>query len=119
MIDLLKQLRAKHPGEGKIYLILDNASYNKAIRVREQAKASQIILKYQPPYSPNLNLIERLWKFMRKKFCKDKYRSTFAKFKAQLDVFFANLDKYRGELATLLTENFELIPSAWQAPAVA
>jgi transposase len=119
VIDLLKQLRAKHPGEGKIYLILDNASYNKAIRVREQAKASQIILKYQPPYSPNLNLIERLWKFMRKKFCKDKYRSTFAKFKAQLNAFFANLDKYRDELATLLAEKFELVPSVWQAPDVA
>jgi transposase len=119
VIDLLQQLRDKHPGEGKIYLILDNASYNKAIRVREQAKSSRIILKYQPPYSPNLNLIERLWKFMRKKFCKDKYRSTFAKFKAQLNAFFANLDNYRDQLATLLTEKFELVPSVWQAPDAA
>jgi transposase len=54
--------------EGKCALVLDDASCNKGIRVREQAKASQIILKYQPPYSPDLNLIERLWKFMRKKF---------------------------------------------------
>jgi transposase len=118
VIDLLQQLRAQHPQGAKIYLVLDNASYNKAIRVREQAEASQIILMFQPPYSPNLNLIERLWKFMRKKFCKDKYRSTFAKFKTQLDGFFASLDKYRNELATLLTENFELVPSVWQAPAV-
>ena len=119
VIDLLQQLRAKHPQGAKIYLVLDNASYNKAIRVREQAGTSQIILKFQPPYSPNLNLIERLWKFMRKKFCKDKYRSTFAKFKTQLDDFFASLDKYRNELATLLTENFELVPPVWQAPGVA
>ena len=56
---------------------------------------------------------------MRKKFCKDKYRSTFAKFKTQLDDFFASLDRYRNELATLLTENFELVPPAWQAPEVA
>jgi len=119
VIDFLQQLRAQHPQAENIYLVLDNASYNKAIRVREQAETSQIILKFQPPYSPNLNLIERLWKFMRKKFCKDKYRSTFAKFKAQLDGFFANLDEYRNELATLLTENFELLPSVWQAPAVA
>ena len=119
VIDLLQQLRAQHPQAAKTYLVLDNASYNKAIRVREQAETSQIILKFQPPYSPNLNLIERLWKFMRKKFCKDKYRSTYAEFKAQLDGFFANLDEYRHELATLLTENFELLPSVWQAPAVA
>jgi len=115
MIELLKLLRAKHPGDGKIYLILDNVSYNKALRVRAQAEESQIILKYQPPYSPNLNLIERLWKFMRRELFKDKYRSTFAEFKKQLDDFFANLDKYQDALATLLIERFELVPSVWQA----
>lgn len=119
IIELLKLLSAKNTGDGKIYLILDNASYNKALRVRAQAEESKIIIKYQPPYSPNLNLIERLWKFMRKKFFKDKYRSTFAKFKEKLDDFFANLDKFRSELATLLTENFELVPSVWQSPKVA
>lgn len=119
IIELLKLLKAKHPGNGEIYLILDNASYNKALRVRAQAKESQIIIKYQPPYSPNLNLIERLWKFMRRTFFKDKYRSTFAKFREKLDDFFANLDSYRDELASLLTENFELVPSVWQVPKIA
>jgi transposase len=119
VIELLKKLQGLRPKEAKTYLILDNASYNKAIRVREQAEASDITLKFQPPYSPNLNLIERLWKFMRKKFCKDKYRSTFAKFKTQLDDFFAGLDEYRLELTTLLTEKFELLPSVWRAPDVA
>jgi len=119
VIELLQQLRAKHPGDGKIYLVLDNASYNKALRVRAQAQVSRIALKFQPPYSPNLNLIERLWKFMRKKFCKDKYRDTFVKFCSRLDAFFANLDQYRTELANLLTERFELVPSVWEAPASA
>jgi transposase len=119
IIKLLKLLRDKHPGKGEIFLVLDNASYNKALRVRDQAAESNIILKYQPPYSPNLNLIERLWKFMRRKFFKDKYRSTFAKFREKLDDFFANLDKYRVELSTLLAENFELVPSVWQSPDVA
>jgi transposase len=119
IIELLKQLRAKHPGDGKIYLILDNASYNRALRVREQAAESKVIIKYQPPYSPNLNLIERLWKFMRRQLFKDKYRSTFAKFREQVDAFFANLDQYKDELSTLLTEKFELVPAVWQAPNVA
>lgn len=119
VIELLQLLRAKHPGDGKIYLILDNASYNKALRVRDQAAVSQITLKYQPPYSPNLNLIERLWKFMRRKLFKDKYRSTFAEFKEQLKAFFADLDKYRDELSTLLTEKFQLVPAIWQAPDAA
>lgn len=119
MVQLLQQLRAKHPGDGQIYLVLDNASYNKAHRVRDEAQAQRITLKFLPPYSPNLNLIERLWKFMRKTFCKDKYRGTFAEFRTQLDTFFANLDQYRAELASLLSENFELVPSVWQAPASA
>ena len=55
-----------------------------------------------------------LWKFVRKTFFKDKYRDTFAKFCTQLDDFFANLDQYRQELASLITENFELIPDGWQ-----
>ena len=119
IIELLELLHAKHHEKGKTYLILDNASYNKALRVRAKAEESKITIKYQPPYSPNLNLIERLWKFMRKKFFKDKYRSTFAKFKEKLDDFFANLDQYQAELSTLLTEKFELVPSVWQAPTVA
>lgn len=119
MVQLLRQLRAQHPSDGQIYLVLDNASYNKAHRVRDEAQAQRITLKFLPPYSPNLNLIERLWKFMRKKFCKDKYRGTFAEFRERLGAFFAHLDQYRAELASLLTENFELVPSVWRAPAVA
>lgn len=114
LIEFLTLLRAKFAAKHKIYLILDNASYNHAHRVKAEAKKQAIILDYLPPYSPNLNPIERLWKFVRKKFFKDKYRATFAKFCTQLDDFFANLDQYHDELASLLTENFELIPDGWQ-----
>lgn len=114
MIEFLDGLRQKFPAKKNIYLILDNASYNHALRVKAEARKQNIILDYLPPYSPNLNPIERLWKFVRKKFFKDKYRDTFVKFCAQLDEFFANLDQYRQELTSLLTENFELIPETWQ-----
>jgi len=63
--------------------------------------------------------VERLWKFVRKEFFKDKYRDTFAKFCKQLEDFIANLDEYRAQLASLLTTNFELVPEGWQAPASA
>lgn len=119
MIELLWRLRVKHPGSREIYVVLDNVSYNRAIRVAAAALLDNITLKFLPPYSPNLNLIERLWKFMRKEFCKDKYRATFAEFRAALDTFFANLDQYRSQLETLLTEKFELVPSVWQAPSSA
>ena len=117
LVEFMSLLRAKHPGEGKLYLLLDNASYNHARLVEEAAQRQRILLDFLPTYSPNLNPIERLWKFVRKEFFKDKYRDTFAKFCKQLEDFFANLDKYREQLASLLTTNFELVPEGWQVPA--
>jgi transposase len=119
LVEFLGLLRAKHPNQGQIYLILDNARYHHAQTVQAAARQQRIRLEYLPPYSPNLNPIERLWKFVRKKFFKDRYRDTFAKFCAQLQNFFANLDQYRDELTTLLTENFELLPGGWQPPVCA
>lgn len=113
LIEFLDLLRAKHPGQAQIYLIVDNARYHHAQRVQAQAQQLRIRLEYLPPYSPNLNPIERLWKFVRKKFFKDRYRDTFANFCSQLEDFFANLDQFQDELTSLLTENFELIPAAW------
>ncbi len=66
----------------------------------------------------HLNPIERVWKFVRKKFFKDRYRETFAKFCTQLQDFCANLDQYRTELTTLLTENFELFLRLGNHPLV-
>lgn len=118
LVEFLGLLRAKHP-KGQIYLIVDNARYHHAQTVQTEARQQRIRLEYLPPYSPNLNPIERLWKFVRKMFFKDRYRDTFAKFCTQLEAFFANLDQYRKELTTLLTENFELIPEGWQRPVCA
>jgi len=116
LIEFLGLLRAKFAAKGKLYLILDNAPYNHARRVKAAADHLSISLDYLPPYSPNLNPIERLWKFVRKMFFKDKYRYAFADFCTQLDDFFAHLDLYRDELTSLITENFELFPDGWQAP---
>jgi transposase len=117
LIELLDRLHAKHQS-GKIYLVLDNASYNHAKRVKKRAELSGIILKYQPPYSPNLNLIERLWKFTRKEFFKDKYRATFQDFREKLNHFFNNLSAYQKKLTSLLAENFELIPQNWSCSII-
>lgn len=112
---LLTQLRQKHPGQAKIYLILDNARYNYTEQVLQQAHLETILLDYLPPYSPNLNPIERLWKFVRKLFFKDKYRAAFSDFCAQLQDFFDNLHTHREQLQSLITQNFELIPATWTA----
>ncbi len=112
---LLTQLRQKQPGQAKIYLILDNARYNYTEQVLQQAQLDAILLDYLPPYSPNLNPIERLWKFARKLFFKDKYRAAFSDFCTQLQDFFDNLHIHREQLQSLITQNFELIPATWTA----
>ena len=66
-IRLLKKLEAKHPDAKKIHVIVDNATYYKSRLVKEWLKTSKIKLHFLPGYSPNLNLIERLWKFFKKK----------------------------------------------------
>ena len=112
IIDLLNMLHSKH-FKGKIYVVLDNAPYQRANRVQFHAKLVGVTLKYQPSYSPNLNLIERLWKLTRKITFKDKYRATFEEFKSILHKFFNDLEVYKTELTSLMTESFEKLPSNW------
>ncbi|MCK5511019.1 transposase [Candidatus Parcubacteria bacterium] len=64
---------------------------------------------FLPPYSPNLNLIERLWKFFKKHVIKNGYYGTFEKFKKAVFEFFENFEQYKPELEKLLTLNFEII----------
>jgi len=65
--EMLRLLRRSHWGE-KITIILDNAGYQRCYLVREYAVLLDIELLFLPSYSPNLNLIERLWKLVKKKF---------------------------------------------------
>jgi len=105
-IRLLKKLEAKHPDAKKIHLIVDNATYYKSKLVKEWLKTSRIKLHFLPGYSPNLNLIERLWKFFKKKILYNEYYETYEEFLAACKNFFRCRTKYRDELRSLLTENF-------------
>ena len=107
--DLLKAIRCKNPEEKTIYLVLDGAGYNRAKKVRNLAKELRIKIVYLPPYSPNLNPIERLWKFMKKKVTANRYFEEFDDFKKELINFFRGIRKYRSELETLITDNFPIL----------
>lgn len=108
MIDLFKALEEKHPDAKAIHVICDNAKYNHAIKVQEYVKTSRLKIHYLPSYAPNLNLIERLWKFFHQKTLYNEYYETFIEFKtASLD-FFKDMHQYKDELDTLLTENFHI-----------
>lgn len=95
---------------GEIYTILDNASYNHSYELRDFLKNHQRVhLKFLPPYSPNLNIIERLWKFFHQKH-KDHYFEKFKEFEEEVLSFFKNINLYNDELKTLLTDNFQTLP---------
>lgn len=110
-IDFFKTIEQKNPLADKIYLILDNAGYYKGKDVKAYLENSKIELLFLPPYSPNLNLIERLWKFFKKTILYNKYYETFKEFKSACMSFFDkdNLSKYTKELRALLTENFQIV----------
>jgi transposase len=105
---LLTALEAKNLDAETIYCILDNARYYRALIVKEYLKTSKVKLVFLPSYSPNLNLIERLWKFYRKKILYHRYYSSLREFKTVTMDFFKSLSSHREELATLLTEDFEI-----------
>ena len=105
----LRELKDANKQADKIYLVMDNARYNKAYSVQNLALELNIELIYLPPYSPNLNIIERLWKFFKKKVMKNTYYQEFNDFYEAICSFFKNFDTYQEELKTLLTLNFQII----------
>lgn len=110
----LMGLREHYPLEKKIHLILDGAAYHRANLVKDIAWIYNIQLHYLPPYSPNLNPIERLWKVMNEQVRNDVYFATKRDFVSAIKNFFANtLPQIAGSLVTRLTDNFQrLIPAS-------
>ena len=81
-IALFQQLEELNLAATWIYVICDNARYYRSKAVKEYLKDSRIKPVFLPPYAPNLNLIERLWKFFKKKVLYNRYYETFEEFKA-------------------------------------
>jgi transposase len=91
-----------------ITLVLDNARYQKCALVQGLAESVGIELLYLPSYSPNLNLIERLWRFVRKQSLDSTYYEDFGKFTAAIDRCLDGLDTvHKGEMKTLMTHKFQ------------
>jgi len=105
--DLLRLIAAQSMGV-PITLVLDNARYQYCQQVRSLADQLGIELLFLPSYSPNLNLIERLWKFVKKKALRGRYHSTFADFRAAIDDCLSQIDStHRHDLKTLMTHDFQ------------
>jgi len=111
MIRLFTRLEEKQP-DGDIWAIVDNASYNHSKQVKQFLKKhKRINLLFLPPYSPNLNIIERLWLFFHRKKLYGHYYETFKEFKTACLDFFKNINQYDKELRTLLTDSFQKLPA--------
>lgn len=115
--ELLWKLHQLHL-EVPITLVLDNARYQKCALVFELAKSLDIELLYLPAYSPNLNLIERLWKFVKKTCLYSKYYPDFASFKTAIsDCLSHTQDTYKDELNSLLTLKFQTFEEVQFVPS--
>ena len=108
-VNLLRLLRERHPEVKQFILYLDNAKYYDKPVVQEWLQRQpEFHLEPVPPYSPNLNLIERLWKFLRQKAL-TRWHKTFEAMQEAVSEVLDHLEQYRTELSTLLVENFHII----------
>lgn len=107
--DLLRAIRSKHPKERVVHLVLDNAPYNRSYQVQNLALKLKIKILYLPPYSPNLNPIERFWKFVKKKVMANTYFHDIKTFRKELMLFLRDVRQHKQELSSLVNDNFHII----------
>lgn len=106
--ELLDKLRSLHGPVRSLTLVLDNAPYQHCRRVIDHAKTRNIELLFLPGYSPNLNLIERLWKFIKKDCLHGKYYPTPQEFMAAVENSLDGVNnRHQMALKSLLTLKFQ------------
>lgn len=107
------ELRAHNGSDKRIHLILDGASYHRVHVVKDKANELNIELHYLPPYSPNLNPIERLWKVMNEYVRNNKYFATEKEFRDKVDEFLSQtLPKIGNILGSRINDNIQVPNSA-------
>ena len=106
-------VRQTYPVRQKIHLILDGAPYHRASLVQDWAVVMNIELHYLPPYSPNLNPIERLWKVMNEHARNNRYFATAKAFREAINGFFRDtMPVIAGQLGCRINDNFQKIKPA-------
>ncbi|WP_231714225.1 IS630 family transposase [Desulfosarcina ovata] len=93
-----------------IVLFLDNATYFKAeIVTTWLMEHPKLKLEFLPPYSPNLNLIERFWRFVKEHLVRNRYYEKYKTFRAKVFQFLNHIDEHTDELKTLMVEKFQIV----------
>lgn len=107
MCELLRKIAAENLS-GSVTVVLDNARYQRNKIVQELATELDIRLLFLPPYSPNLNLIERLWGFTKRQSVSGKYHANFASFRSAIEATLAGIPTtHASKLKTLMTLTFQ------------
>jgi transposase len=109
--DFLWQLRKTNPGKYVVHVILDNARPHRNNEVYDFAKELGIKLHYLPPYSPNLNPVERVWKLMHEHVRHNKYYGKFSEFTEATLGFFKGIGRKKCILRERITDNFQILHS--------
>ena len=112
--ELLQKIRDSAGLEKLITIVMDNAKYQRCDLVTELAKDLKIELLFLPSYSPNLNLIERLWRLLRKKCLNSKYFECFDDFRYTInqELLMISKGQRKDETDSLFSLNFQLFDSA-------
>jgi transposase len=109
VISFFKTLEAKNPHK-TIHIICDNGRANKNKDIQQYLKTARIKIHYLPPYSPNLNVIERLWKIMRERVTYNKYYHVFSEFKQKIHEFFnVTVHEIKHSLSNRINDKFEIV----------
>jgi transposase len=96
-ISFFRKIEEAYPEKTRVHVFCDNARYYRNKTVIEYLKTSKVRLNFLPPYSPNLNPIERLWKWMKERVIYNTYYSEFEDFKSAIFGFFAALSMLAAE----------------------
>jgi transposase len=107
----LAKLRRLNPGKYVIHVIWDNSGYHRDKEIQKFANDLAIKLHYLPPYSPNLNPIERLWGILHEEVSYNKYYGTFAEFAASTIHFLKTIGRKKTILRKRITDKFQILHS--------
>lgn len=119
VIEYFEMISVSYKLAPKIIIFLDNAKYFKARIVTQWLQDNpRLHVEFLPAYAPNLNLIERFWRFAKENLVKNTYCQKYKVFRAKVFYFLNHVDQYVDQLATLLVEKFQIvtIPQAINVP---
>ncbi len=112
-IEFLKSVKSVYPLAPCIHVILDRSGYHRSEEVQNYAENNGFKIHFLPPYSPNLNSIERLWKVMNETVRNNRFFTSAKEFRTCMFGFFSDtLPQITQALRSRINDNFHLVKMA-------